>query len=56
MWKEYGFASILLLMMATFAFMMSTIFRNSSLAIGFSIFLSMSGTVAVQLLSKYEWM
>ncbi|WHY73958.1 ABC transporter permease [Fictibacillus enclensis] len=55
MWKEYGFASILLLMMATFAFMMSTIFRNSSLAIGFSIFLSMSGTVAVQLLSKYEW-
>lgn len=55
MWKEYGFASILLLMMATFAFMMSTIFRNSSLAIGFSIFLSMSGTVAVQLLSKYDW-
>ncbi|SFE01491.1 ABC-2 type transport system permease protein [Bacillus sp. OV194] len=55
MWKEYGFASIMLLMMATFAFMMSTVFRNSSLAIGFSIFLSLSGTLIVNFFSKYDW-
>ncbi|MDN4073967.1 ABC transporter permease [Fictibacillus terranigra] len=55
MWKEYGFASIMLLMMATFAFMMSTVFRNSSLAIGFSIFLSLSGTLIVQFFSSYDW-
>lgn len=55
MWKEYGFLSVTLLLMTTFAFMLSTVFRNSSLAIGFSIFLSLSGGLIVQFLSKYEW-
>ncbi|MEK5078670.1 ABC transporter permease [Solibacillus sp. FSL W7-1436] len=51
----YGFNSIDLFMMLTFAFMISTVFRSSSLAIGISIFLMFTGPQLVQLLSNYEW-
>ncbi|WP_250817488.1 ABC transporter permease [Clostridium swellfunianum] len=51
----YGYNCVNLLMMATFAFMVSTVFRNSSLAIGISIFLMFTGSTLVQLLSKYNW-
>jgi len=44
-----------LLMMVTFAFMISTVFRSSSLAIGLALFLMFTGQQFVQLLSKYEW-
>lgn len=50
-----GFNSIDLFMMLTFAFMISTVFRSSSLAIGISIFLMFTGPQLVQLLSNYEW-
>ncbi len=39
----YGLASIEMIMMATMAFMISSVFRNSSLAIGLSLFLMFMG-------------
>ncbi|QKI83016.1 ABC-2 type transport system permease protein [Kroppenstedtia eburnea] len=53
----YGLECVNLLMMVTFAFMISTVFRNSSLAIGLAIFLMFAGTNAVAILSfqGYEW-
>ncbi|GAF64627.1 ABC transporter permease protein [Bacillus sp. TS-2] len=53
--KQFGFNSINLVMMATFAFMISTIFRSSSMAIGIAIFLMFSGNIIVNSLSSYEW-
>ncbi|RNF39207.1 ABC transporter permease [Planococcus salinus] len=41
-------------MIGTFAFMLGTVFRSSSLAIGLSIFLMFTGVQAVFLLSNYE--
>ncbi|MDR6225303.1 ABC transporter permease [Desmospora profundinema] len=53
----FGFASVKLLMMVTFAFMISTVFRSSSLAIGLSIFLMFAGTQATYILSQlgHDW-
>ncbi|GGA50058.1 hypothetical protein GCM10007416_24010 [Kroppenstedtia guangzhouensis] len=53
----YGLECVNLLMMVTFAFMISTVFRSSSLAIGLAIFLMFAGTNAVSILSMqdYEW-
>ncbi|WP_028986503.1 ABC transporter permease [Thermicanus aegyptius] len=51
----YGLSSVDLLMMSTFAFMISTIFRNNSLAIGLSIFLMFTGSTIVAALSRYGW-
>ncbi|MFZ3580062.1 ABC transporter permease [Virgibacillus sp. DJP39] len=50
-----GFNSIDILMMVTLAFMISTVFRSSSLAIGISLFLMFTGPQIVQLLSNYDW-
>ncbi|SDJ61981.1 ABC transporter permease [Salimicrobium halophilum] len=50
-----GFNSVDLLMMVTLAFMISTVFRSSSLAIGVSIFLLFTGPQVTQLLSSYDW-
>jgi ABC-2 type transport system permease protein len=52
----YGLNSISLIMLVTFAFMISTVFRSSSLAIGLAIFLMfMGGQITYLLASKYEW-
>ena len=51
----YGYSLVNLLMMATFAFMISAVFRNSSLAIGIAIFLMFSGNLIVQQFSQYDW-
>jgi ABC-2 type transport system permease protein len=51
----FGFRSIDLVMMVTLAFMISTVFRSSSLAIGISLFLMFTGPQFVSLLSRYEW-
>lgn len=51
----YGLSSVELLMMVTFAFMISTVFRSSSLAIGLALFLMFTGTQLVNVLSQYEW-
>lgn len=51
----FGLQSVNLVMMVTLAFMISTVFRSSSLAIGVSLFLMFTGPQIVQLLSQYEW-
>ncbi|CEG26567.1 ABC transporter permease [Bacillus sp. B-jedd] len=53
---EYLLSSIDILMVATMAFMISAVFRNSSLAIGISLFLLLTGgTLTMLLASKFEW-
>ncbi|WP_141433669.1 ABC transporter permease [Bacillus sp. 03113] len=52
----YGLNSITLLMLSTMAFMISAVFRNSSLAIGISIFLMFMGAQGTRLLAmKFDW-
>ncbi|MBS4215534.1 ABC transporter permease [Neobacillus rhizophilus] len=52
----YGLSSIDMIMLATMAFMISSVFRNSSLAIGLSIFLLFTGAQFTALLSlKFAW-
>lgn len=51
----FGYKSIETLMIATLAFMISTVFRSSAVAIGFSLFLMFTGPQFVQLLSSYDW-
>src|SRR5690625_7461984 len=51
----YGYQFVNLVMMATFAFMISTIFRNSALAIGIAIFLMMAGNQIVFFFSEHAW-
>lgn len=52
----YGFKSIDTIMLATMAFMISSVFRNSSLAIGLSLFLLFTGAQFTLLLStKFSW-
>ncbi|AQU80711.1 MULTISPECIES: ABC transporter permease [Planococcus] len=53
--QDYGLSLITLVMMATFAFMISAIFRSSSMAIGLAIFLMMAGNAIVAFLSQYGW-
>ncbi|WP_347861632.1 ABC transporter permease [Salimicrobium sp. PL1-032A] len=52
---QYGFSSVNLLMMVTFAFMISSVFRNSALAIGTAIFLMMTGNSIVTFFSDKAW-
>lgn len=54
-WSQYGLSCISLVMMVTFAFMISSVFRNSSLAVGLSIFLYLMGSVLVSALSSFSW-
>jgi ABC-2 type transport system permease protein len=52
----YGMKFIHIVMFATMAFMISAVFRNSSLAIGLSIFLMMVGGELTGLLAmKFQW-
>lgn len=51
---QYGFGSVDLLMMATFAFMISSVFRSNALAVGLSIFLLFAGSSAVGILSQFQ--
>ncbi|HLS08753.1 ABC transporter permease [Lentibacillus sp.] len=53
--EGYGLQLVTLVMMATFAFMISAIFRQSSLAIGVAIFLMLSGNAIVSFFSDYDW-
>ncbi|MCE7791194.1 ABC transporter permease [Salipaludibacillus sp. CUR1] len=52
----YGLAYIELIIMTTFAFMIGTVFRNQSLAIGLSLVLLFTGGQIAYLLSNYDWM
>jgi len=51
----YGYECVSLIMMVTLAFMISTVFRSSSLAIGIGVFLMFIGTILVRLLSQFDW-
>lgn len=51
--STYGYGMVNLVMMSTFAFMLSAMFRNSSLAVGTGIALMMGGNVIVLLLAEY---
>ncbi|MFD0697606.1 ABC transporter permease [Paenibacillus sp. GCM10027628] len=51
----YGFKLIQLIMVVTLAFMISTVFRSSSLAIGISIFIMFAGQIMTMLLLRYSW-
>jgi ABC-2 type transport system permease protein len=52
----YGLSSIDMIMLVTMAFMISSVFRNSSLAIGFSLFLMFTGGQLTTLLAmKFTW-
>ncbi|WP_059173773.1 ABC transporter permease [Bacillus sp. FJAT-27445] len=53
---EYLLSSIDILMVATMAFMISAVFRNSSLAIGISLFLLLTGgTLTMLLAGRFQW-
>src|SRR5699024_11205030 len=52
---KYGFDMVKLLMMATFAFMISSLLRSGSFAIGVSIFLMFAGNTIITVLSQYGW-
>ncbi|WP_042458701.1 ABC transporter permease [Neobacillus dielmonensis] len=52
----YGLNSISMVMLVTMAFMISSVFRNSSLAIGLSLFLLLTGEQITSLLAlKFSW-
>lgn len=53
--STYGLKLIELVMIVTLAFMISTVFRSSSLAIGLSIFIMFAGQVIAMLLLRYSW-
>ncbi len=52
---DYGYGLVSLVMMATLAFMISSVFRNSTLAISISIIILLSGSTITLILSRYEW-
>ncbi|SDK29422.1 ABC-2 type transport system permease protein [Sediminibacillus albus] len=53
--RSYGFSLVNLVMMSALAFMISSIFRNSGLAIGFAIFLMMAGSSIMGFFLQYDW-
>lgn len=54
--SSYGLNSIEMIMLATMAFMISAVFRSSSLAIGISLFLMFTGgQLAMLVAMKYDW-
>ncbi|MDF2669914.1 MAG: transporter family protein [Paenibacillus sp.] len=53
--QAYGLTTIRLVMLTTIAFLVSAVFRSSSMAIGLSLFLLFSGTQVVFMLKKFEW-
>lgn len=52
---DYGYHMIILVMMATLALMISTIFKNNALAIGVAIFLMFAGNSIVLFFGDYSW-
>ena len=53
--QGFGYKMVNLVMMATFAFMVSAVFRNASMAIGIAIFLMLAGNTIIPFVSKYSW-
>ncbi|QHS21523.1 ABC transporter permease subunit [Virgibacillus sp. MSP4-1] len=53
--KIYGVEFIRLLVIASLAFMISTIMRSNTFAIGIGVFILLSGNIITGLLRQYEW-
>ncbi|MBZ9608779.1 ABC transporter permease [Clostridium estertheticum] len=53
--EVYGLQCISLVMMVTLAFMISTVFRNSAMAIGIGVFLLTVGNTVTMLLTRFNW-
>ena len=53
--ETYAYGCVSLLMMVTFAFTISTVSRNNSLAVGIAIFSMFTGSMLVSLLKDYSW-
>ncbi|WP_264373553.1 ABC transporter permease [Paenibacillus psychroresistens] len=53
--QTYGYNCVDLIMIVTMAFMLSTVFRSSSLAIGISLGLLFVGSGIDELISRYSW-
>ena len=53
--KTYGLNSVQLIMLVTMAFMISSVFRSSSLAIGLSLMLLVMGDLFTAIFSRWEW-
>ncbi|NMD72621.1 ABC transporter permease [Bacillus sp. DNRA2] len=55
LWKTYMFNGISTVMYVTMAFMISSAFRSSTMAIGFSIGALFAGNIVLQALQRFAW-
>ncbi|MEH7180157.1 ABC transporter permease [Neobacillus vireti] len=55
LWKTYLLNSVSTVMYVTMAFMISSAFRSSTMAIGFSIGAFFAGNIILELLQRYDW-
>lgn len=55
LWQTYLLNGVSTIMFVTLAFMISSAFRSSAMAIGFSIFLLFAGVLMLEILHPYEW-
>ncbi|MBP3966651.1 ABC transporter permease [Paenibacillus lignilyticus] len=55
LWKTYLLNGVSTVMYVTIAFMISSAFRSSAMAIGFSIFALFAGAILMELIQRYDW-
>ncbi|WNR46481.1 ABC transporter permease [Paenibacillus roseipurpureus] len=55
LWKTYLLNGVSTIIFVTMAFMISSAFRSSIMAIGFSIFALFAGAICMEILQPYEW-
>lgn len=55
LWKTYMMGGISTIMYVTMAFMISSAFRSSSMAIGFSIGTLFAGNILLEALQRFDW-
>ena len=55
LWQTYLLNGVSTIMFVTLAFMISSAFRSSAMAIGFSIFLLFAGVLMLEILQPYAW-
>ncbi|TMV48705.1 ABC transporter permease [Paenibacillus mesophilus] len=55
LWKTYVFNTVSTVMYVTMAFMISSAFRSSTMAIGFSIGALFAGNILLEVLHRFDW-
>ncbi|WP_373231940.1 hypothetical protein [Cohnella sp.] len=55
LWQTYLLNGVSTIIFVTMAFMISSAFRSSAMAIGFSIFVLFAGAIFLELLQPYAW-